>query len=75
MKLRGGIKKWVLGLNAIVVLGKNSKFIWPLISLTDRVEEVIPELESVSENTIMITPPYFNAVRNEEGRLILGIKK
>lgn len=68
-----GILSWNLELMAIVDL-EGSKTMWPVMVLENKVEQYIPEIDELELSGCKCSLPYFNAIRNQNGDLILGKK-
>ena len=70
-----GVIQWHLNLDARVTSENKSTFTWSLMELTKDVSSFVPELVSIAPNNFQrVSPSFFNAIRNEEGNLILGKK-
>lgn len=65
---------WELSLNAVVNFD-TSTFLWPLIKFDQKVDEYIPELKKLPKNVnYSIDLIFFNAVRNDNNKLIISNK-
>jgi len=67
---------WALNLNANVdvELQKHISICWSIISLQKNVAQFVPGLENSSDTEKILPLKYFNAIRNEEGKLVIGKK-
>ena len=66
---RKGNRKWVLTLTGEVNI-RNSKFSSSIMELNEDCSKYVPQVLAVLEPTL-IKLPFFNAVRNEEGQLVI----
>jgi hypothetical protein len=67
---------WALNLNANVEveLQKHISICWSIMSLQKNVAQFVPGLENSSETEKILPLKYFNAIRNKEGKLVIGKK-
>jgi hypothetical protein len=76
-KLKVGEVEWNFNLNAYVKittkkLQGGSTFSWALLGINSDVSHYLPSIETVDTNILSAKLTSFNAIRNPEGKLIIG---